>query len=142
MPKNKNKKKRLVVDVNAWVSSLLSLGFHDRLQIVFNSKYHLMVSAELFEELEATVRKPHLSRRIVWADYMDLVSQLRTDAELVDVSSIVDACRDPKDNFLLALAKDGNADYLITGDNDLRTMKEFEKTKIVSLSDFEAAAIG
>ena len=139
MPKNKNKKIRLVVDVDAWVSSLLSLSFYERLKIVFDSKYLLVVSTRLFSELDQAVSKPHLSRRIVWADYMDLVSQLRTDAELVDVSSTVDVCSDPKDNFLLALAKDGNADYLITGDNDLRTMKEFEKTKIVSLSDFEAA---
>jgi len=37
------------------------------------------------------------------------------------------------------LAKDGNADYLITGDDDLLVLKEFEKTKIVSLSGFETA---
>jgi predicted nucleic acid-binding protein len=36
------------------------------------------------------------------------------------------------------LAKDGNANYLITGDNDLLVLKKFEKTKIVTLSDFEA----
>jgi hypothetical protein len=64
---------------------------------------------------------------------------LRDIAELVDVHSVVDICRDPKDNFLLALAKDGNADYLITGDKDLRVLKEFEKTKIVSLDEFEDA---
>jgi len=46
---------------------------------------------------------------------------------------------DPKDNFLLALAKDGNADYLITGDNNLLSLKEFGKTKIVTLSEFETA---
>jgi len=43
-----------------------------------------------------------------------------------------------KDNFLLALARDGNADYLITGDKDLRDMKVFEKTKIVTLNEFES----
>jgi len=50
------------------------------------------------------------------------------------------ACRDPKDNFLLALAKDGNADYLITGDDDLRSMNQFEKTIIVKLNEFETIA--
>ena len=59
------------------------------------------------------------------------------DAELVEVHSVVDVCRDPKDNYLLALAKDSNADYLITGDTDLLVLKEFEKTKIVKLNDFE-----
>jgi predicted nucleic acid-binding protein len=62
---------------------------------------------------------------------------LRSSAELIDVRSVVDVCRDPKDNFLLALAKDGNADYLITGDGDLLSMQQFEQTNIVELSTFE-----
>ena len=45
-------------------------------------------------------------------------------------------CRDPKDNFLLALAKDAGADYLITRDEDLLTIKQFEKTIILTLEDF------
>ena len=45
-------------------------------------------------------------------------------------------CRDPKDNFLLALAKDAGADYLITRDDDLLSIKQFEKTIILTLEDF------
>jgi len=137
MQKNKNKKKRLVVDANAWISSLLTPRFRTRLDIVFTSAYHLLVSEELFRDLARAMRKPHLAKSIKQADYDSLVSLLRTDAELVEVRSVVEVCRDPKDNFLLALAKDGDADYLITGDNDLLVMKEFEKTKIVNLSDLE-----
>ena len=80
-----------------------------------------------------------LQRKSTRRIYAKLVAFLNRKAELIKASSVVDACRDPKDNFLLALAKDGNADYLITGDLDLRTMKKFGNTKIVSLSDFEAA---
>ena len=138
MQKNKNKKIRLVIDSNVWVSSLLSPSFFGRLKIVFDSRYRLLVSEEFFDDLANAFRKPYLVKQINPADYMELVSQLRTDAELVDVFSIVDACRDPKDNFLLALAKDGNADYLITGDEDLLMVKEFGKTKIVKLSEFES----
>ena len=66
-----------------------------------------------------------------------MVSKLRSIAEVVDVRSTVEICHDPKDNFFLALAKDGGTDYLITGDHDLLVLKEFEKTKIVELSEFE-----
>jgi len=93
----------------------------------------------LFHELEKAINKPYLAKKVVRAEYDKLVSRLRTDAELVDVQSAVDICRDPKDNFLLALAKGGNADYLITGDDDLLVLKEFEKTKIVKLGDFESS---
>jgi putative PIN family toxin of toxin-antitoxin system len=129
---------RLIVDANAWVSSLLSSRFHDRLEIVFGSMYRLMVSEQLFRELDRTIRKPHLAKRINREDYEIFVSKLVSCAELVNVRSVVNVCRDPKDNFLLALAKDGNADYLITGDADLTDLKEFGKTKIVTLTEFEA----
>ena len=56
--------------------------------------------------------------------------------DLIDVQSIVTICRDPKDNFLLALAKDSKADYLLTGDNDLLDIKNFGKTKIITRNNF------
>ena len=45
-------------------------------------------------------------------------------------------CRDVKDNYLLALSKDADADYLITGDKDLLVLKQFENTLIVTLPQF------
>ena len=133
-----NKRIRLVVDVNIWISSLMKLPFRDRTEVFFDSESLLLVSEELFDELDDAIRKPYPAKQIVWADYENLVSKLRTDAELVDVQPAVEICRDPNDNFLLALAKDGNADYLITGDNDLRVLKEFGQTKIITLNEFES----
>jgi len=137
MLKNKNERTRLVVDANAWISSLLSPGFRDRLDIVFDSKYSLVASESLFRELDRTIRKPYLVKQINQVDYKIFVSKLKGFAEFVEVHSTVEICRDPKDNYLLALAKDGNADYLMTGDDDLLVMKEFGKTKIVNLTEFE-----
>ena len=141
MQRNRNGKIRLVVDANAWISSLLTPEFRSRLEIVFEETYHLIVSEGLFNDLSRAVRKPKLAKIINPTFYGQLVARLRTLGELVDVHSVVDSCRDPKDNFLLALAKDGNADYLITGDKDLRVMEKFGKTEIVTLSEFEAMAI-
>ena len=44
--------------------------------------------------------------------------------------------RDANDDFLLSLAKDGKATFLITGDKDLLVLKKINQTKIVSISDF------
>jgi putative PIN family toxin of toxin-antitoxin system len=88
--------------------------------------------------MDDALRKPYLQKQIDRMDYEMLVSKLRAVAELVDVRFVVEMCRNPKDNFLLALAKDGNADYLITGDLDLLVMKKIEQTKIVTLNDFES----
>lgn len=56
---------------------------------------------------------------------------------LVPVTSKVTVCRDPKDNFLLSLAKDGNADFLLTGDADLLVLEVFEKARICTIREFK-----
>jgi uncharacterized protein len=61
---------------------------------------------------------------------------LKEIGEVIESQSIVSACRDPKDNYLLALAKDSNADFLITGDQDLLILENFDLTKIVTYQDF------
>ena len=43
---------------------------------------------------------------------------------------------DEKDNFLLNLAMDSKADFLITGDSDLLALEKIDKTKIETLSSF------
>ena len=65
-----------------------------------------------------------------------MLSAFEPFTDLIEVESIVTICRDDKDNFLLALAKDGKADYLLTGDNDLLELKKFGKTKIQTLASF------
>ena len=52
------------------------------------------------------------------------------------MKSKVNICRDKKDNFLLSLCVDGNADYLITGDNDLLSINNVEETSILTFKEF------
>ena len=78
--------------------------------------------------------KSYFSREEI-ATLIDLIEEY---GEIVTVKSKVDICRDKEDDFLLSLAKDGKADYLITGDKDLLTIEKFEKTKIVKLTDFRS----
>jgi len=57
-------------------------------------------------------------------------------AEIVNVTSEISQCRDPKDNFLLSLAIDGKADYLLSGDKDLLVLKKIGNTEIKTISEF------
>ena len=50
--------------------------------------------------------------------------------------SIPAICRDPKDDYLLAHALIGSADYLISRDKDLLTLREVEGIKIVEPAEF------
>ena len=58
---------------------------------------------------------------------------MRAHSEFITIISNVNICRDPKDNFLLSLSKDGKASHLITGDKDLLDLKRAGKTQIVTM---------
>jgi len=97
----------------------------------------LLFSKELFDELATTAKRRKFHRYFGASHVDDLLEVFVEVGVVVNVQSLINICRDPKDNFLLALAKDGNADYLITGDSDLLSVKKLGKTKIVKLSEFE-----
>lgn len=52
--------------------------------------------------------------------------------QLVPIVSIVRACRDSRDDKILEVGVNGRADLIVTGDNDLLTMKEFQHISIIS----------
>ena len=48
----------------------------------------------------------------------------------------IDVCRDSKDNMILELAVAGKADFIITGDKDLKVLNPFQQIQIISPADF------
>ena len=66
----------------------------------------------------------------------ELVSLLHLKSERIEIKEHFEDCRDPKDNFLLDLCVSGNADYLITGDDDLLALNPFHGVKIIHYQRF------
>jgi predicted nucleic acid-binding protein len=54
----------------------------------------------------------------------------------VSVTSVITECRDPEDDKFLALAIDGAATYLITGDDDLLALNPFRGVAILTPREF------
>lgn len=84
--------------------------------------FQLLLSEELIEETRTSLlRRAHLRRRFEYSDelvaeYCDL---LRSLAVIVMDWPLIQVVRDPNDNFVLATAIKGGADYLVSRDNDL-----------------------
>jgi predicted nucleic acid-binding protein len=51
---------------------------------------------------------------------------------LIDPSIEITVCRDPKDNMILELAVSGEADFIITGDEDLLILNPFQSIQILT----------
>jgi putative PIN family toxin of toxin-antitoxin system len=70
--------------------------------------------------------------------FLDLIEVV---SDIIEINSEVDICRDPKDNFLLATARDGKAEFIITGDVDLLELGSFEGTKIIDYQSFDKEVV-
>jgi uncharacterized protein len=108
MPKSKPLK--LIVDTNLWISFIISSKQSLLDSFLFAKEARLLFSAELIAEIQLTITKPKLKRFFRTNALDKMLTTFEPFIDLVEVESIVTICRDPKDNFLLALAKDGKAD--------------------------------
>jgi putative PIN family toxin of toxin-antitoxin system len=134
MPKSKFL--RLVIDTNLWISFLISERQRRLDSLLYLKKIRLLFSSELLDEINATVTKPKLKKYFSANAMEEMLLNLETYIELIEVKSTVKVCRDTKDNFLLALSKEGKADYLLTGDKDLLDLAKFSKSENLTISKF------
>ena len=128
--------KKVILDTNLWISFLISRKFDFIDDLLIEGKIKLIFSRELIEEFLAVAKRPKFEKYFSDDKVSDLLRFFDKYGKLIEVSSKIMECRDLKDNFLLNLAADSKADYLITGDSDLLVIKKIKKTKIISRTDF------
>jgi hypothetical protein len=128
--------KNIILDTNLWISHLISNSLAHLDQLLIEGKVRLIFSEQLLEEFLIVVRRPKFQKYFSEPDIEALLRTFESYGRIASVFSIVEVCRDPKDNFLLALAKDSQADSLITGDQDLLVLQKFGHTPILTYSEF------
>ena len=127
------KSKKVILDTNLWISFLISKNYSFLDNYVENGKVKLIFSKELFTEFITVAERPKFTKFFSPKDIKKLISYIDKFGILYQVTSDIKDCRDIKDNFLLNLAIDSNADYLITGDSDLLDLKTLELGKSLSV---------
>ena len=126
---------RVVIDTNVWVSALVFGGSPRKIfERLVSSGLTLVVSEGIFSE----------TRRIISQKFPDFteelelfISALAPRLIIVSLGTVtIDVARDPKDNVVLETAIVGRAKYIISGDDDLLSLKEYQRILITSPSDF------
>jgi putative PIN family toxin of toxin-antitoxin system len=130
---------RLVVDTNILISALftdISLPAH--LVVLWREgRFDLLTSAEQLDELMRVTRYPKVRERLAPVLAGRLINELRDVAVIVRNLPAVTLCSDPDDNYLLAVAAAGAADFLVTGDKrDLLRIRLHAGTRIITVRDF------
>jgi uncharacterized protein len=129
---------KTVFDTNLWISALISKKLRERLYfLMLNEEIDFIFSLELLAEIKEVAFRPKFQKYISAEEVSKFLTIITDHAEIISVYSEIKICRDPKDDYLLAICKDSRADYLITGDSDLLVIGEFEMTKILTLTEFE-----
>jgi len=116
---------RVVLDTNVLISTLISEGKPRVLlrRIVLNEL--VMVTSDLLiEEFEDVIHRSKF--RVNEAQISREIYALMHVAEVVDVVSKFDVVeRDFKDNIVVEAAYDGKADFIVSGDDHLLSLKSF-----------------
>jgi putative PIN family toxin of toxin-antitoxin system len=130
---------RLVIDTNILISALLA-GTSLPAQLIVlwrEGRFDLLTAADQLDELMRVTRYEKIRARLAPALAGRLINELRDMAVVVPSLPVVTVSPDPNDNYLLALAAAGSADFLVTGDKrHLLSLKRYEGTRIVTVRDF------
>jgi putative PIN family toxin of toxin-antitoxin system len=124
---------RIVVDTNTMVSRLLLANSvpADAVRKAVKEA-QLLVSAATATELADVLSRPKFDAYLSLADRQQFVRLLGRVAEMVPIVHTVRACRDPRDDKFLELAVNGEADLIVTGDEDLLALDPFRGIPIIT----------
>jgi putative PIN family toxin of toxin-antitoxin system len=124
---------RFVADTNVLISRLVfrnSVPAHAIRQAT--TAGDLLMSMETLEELQSVLIRPKFDNYIPLGKRLAFYESLRLTAILIESVAPISACRDSKDDKFLALAVTGQADFILTGDQDLLVLHPFRGVDILS----------
>lgn len=118
---------KVIIDCNVWISFLL--GFQKELIQNMLTNEHI--------EIKEVSSRPKIQSRIAGDDVEKLFRIIKAYCQTTRIThQAKSSIRDSKDLYLLSLAESIQADYIISGDNDLRDLGKHKDTKILSPTEF------
>ena len=132
----REKASRIIIDTNVWISFLIGKELQNLKDLILNDKVKIILTDQLINEIKVVTSRDKLKKYFNQDKVTELISLLDILTDKVKLRKIDKICRDPKDDFLLALSKEGKANYLITGDKDLLDIKVYGRTRIVTVRQF------
>ena len=132
---------RVVLDSNVFVSALIDgrgalgaiIGAWRDMQII------VLTGRQQVDEIGHVLRRPAVKKRHGMSE--EGIDEFLQELQLFSVQVEIDRVKqviedDPDDDFLLALAESGGADYIVSGDHHLLSLREYRGVRILSPGDF------
>lgn len=125
---------RVVVDTNVLISAALRPKGPPRavIDMVQTANGVLLFSNDSFHELQSRLLRARFDRYVSREGRVLYLVQIKAVSEWVSITGAKLGCRDPDDDKILETALMGDADCLVTGDQDLLEMSSFSGIPIVN----------
>jgi len=132
---------RVVIDTNVFMSYFLSSkGTIGEVVSYVHTNGVILASNETLSELAVKLSVSRFATKYgTEVERMNFLEKIRQLVVFEEVTSVIRASSDPDDNIFLALAIDGRADCIVSGDSDLKDMGSFRNIPIYSPAQFLAS---
>jgi putative PIN family toxin of toxin-antitoxin system len=137
---------KIVLDTNVFLSGILSPNRAPAkiLDLVLSGKCKLVSSPQIIQEIQQVTQYPGIiklmKRRKIRAEELAdaILKILRVSAITPGAVQVQGVCPDPQDDMFLASALEGQADFIISGDQHLLNLKTYQGIQIVNPATFLA----
>ena len=131
--------KNVVIDTNVFVSAFLKEDSLPRMvidQIIDDPHSVILISEETITELKYSVFNDKFNKYVSNKVRLAFLDSVLSKSSLTLAEEHITDCRDLRDNKFLEVAVSGNADKIITGDNDLLILNPYRNIEIITPRDF------
>ena len=132
------KRHKIVLDANWYVSACISRKSRRTLyyNVLKNPHVQVFYAPELMAEFDDVIHRPKFAKIVSLRHvhrFKAIALKFLRQTEIENVPSVV---RDADDNYLLGICESCQADFLVTGDQDLLVLGTHQETTILTMNQF------
>lgn len=132
---------RAVIDTNIFVSGVISSKGSPRklLELARKGVFKVVSSISINREILEVLHRDYIySKYGLQEDIVDDIASFLYEGTVLteDSYTISKVKKDPADNKFIECAIEGEADYIVSGDDHLLSLKHHKEIQIISVKDF------
>ena len=126
---------KIVVDTNVVISGIFFGGNPRKIvEAVAAGSVDAYATTEIIDEYTGIIDS--MIERKQGRINQSILSPLFSAMKIIETGTNTDVCRDPDDNKFIECAVDAKALYIVSGDNDLLDIKEYDGIRIITAKEF------
>lgn len=130
----------IVIDSNIWISGIFWNGKPKYLlKILEKDILSSYICKEMIDEIDEVIKRDFFKERInlLGLTTENIINQIIELNKIIEIDGNLNAIKDdPDDNIILETAIKSKSEFLISGDNHLLDLKNYNNIKIISCKDF------